>query len=60
MKKYNKSSVVVKQIVNCARCGKTHESLSFAKLHKPILEFTHWQSCPQTGEPILMKIIDEQ
>ena len=48
--------VVVKKLVGCARCGRTHRNLVFSPLLRPVRVLTHWTSCPMTGEPILMVI----
>lgn len=44
---------------HCARCGKDHHSLEFARLDRPISEngrqWTHWATCPVTGDSILMR-----
>lgn len=42
------------KVTNCARCGKDHESLQFRRLKTPAGNFTHWGTCPNTGEPILL------
>lgn len=48
--------VVVKRLVGCARCGKTHLHMEFVPLLRPVRVLTHWTSCPTTGEPILLAI----
>lgn len=45
-------------VENCARCGTGHKNIKFAKLKKPCVSWTHWAICPETGEPILLKIVD--
>ena len=44
---------------NCARCGGNHDVLLFRKLRRPVVapdrEWTHWASCPENGEPILLR-----
>lgn len=45
--------------VGCARCwGEGHTSLLFHVFLHPVVvggqRFTHWATCPDTGEPILM------
>jgi hypothetical protein len=39
----------------CARCGMDHQRLPFRKLGNPNDQFTHWATCPGTGEPIMMR-----
>lgn len=45
----------------CARCGSDHASLPFLRLQRPMedndgVAWTHWATCPTTGEPILLFI----
>jgi hypothetical protein len=51
MKKKGDKVLVV--TLKCGRCGKAHDNLEFVKFKRPHDEFTHWASCPNTGEPIL-------
>jgi len=43
----------------CARCGGDHDDLTYRPFSRPIPDvdgaFTHWASCPETGDPILMR-----
>lgn len=53
----------IELIKNCARCGKDHKELSFYKFINPIEDsdgtiWNYWILCPNTGEPILMKVIE--
>lgn len=46
-------------IEGCARClGDGHDDLEFRKLTHPVTaggyRFTHWATCPENGEPILL------
>jgi len=48
---------------SCSRCGENHSNLDFKKLGNPIIvgdnkeyEFNYWGICPNTNEPVLMKI----
>lgn len=46
-------------VCKCARCGGTHEDLTFVIFARPVCVrddaiFTEWAQCPQTGEPILL------
>lgn len=49
-------------LVGCARCdGDGHPNLTFKKFKLPAGEndeWTHWATCPTTGEPILMGFFD--
>lgn len=61
---------LVEHLVGCARChGDGHDLLWFRKLRYPAevkaandtvddVVFSHWATCPTTGEPILMAWID--
>jgi hypothetical protein len=49
-------------VINCARCGESHE-VNFAKFSLEGVDingdiFTHWGMCPETSEPILLKIVE--
>lgn len=41
-------------VKKCARCGEDHE-LEFQKFAAPVEGFTHFATCPKSGEPLLMK-----
>lgn len=48
-------------IRQCARCGRDHAALPFLRLQRPMedadgVDWTHWATCPTTGEPVLMFI----
>lgn len=49
-------------ITGCARChGDGHKGLVFERLLHPVEvdpPLTHWATCPTTGEPILMAIVE--
>ena len=51
-------SNLITNIGFCARCGKDHVGLSFYKFAKPAGRDTHWAPCPETGEPILLRVAD--
>lgn len=44
------------RLVSCARRGKNHQRVLFYPFTQPPPSHTHWGTCPNTGEPILMKI----
>ena len=47
----------------CARCGGTHENLSFRKYTHPqddINKYDHWATCPTVNEPILLAIVGDE
>lgn len=48
---------------NCSRCGGSHDELALNKLTRSFappeaggVEWTHWSTCPTTGEPILVVV----
>lgn len=46
-------------IQNCARCGGEH-TIVFRKLRRACESWTHWGTCPETGEPVMMEIEKEE
>jgi len=44
---------------DCARCGGTHKT-EFKELRNKCENWTHWASCPETGEPILMQFEEDE
>lgn len=40
----------------CARCGGEHR-VEFREFARPAGQYTHWASCPETGDPILLEIV---
>jgi hypothetical protein len=46
-------------VTNCARCGETHD-IRFTRFQRPSGDWTHWGMCQQTGEPVLLKIVEER
>lgn len=53
--------IELKKLRKCARCGKDHNfSILFKKFKIPINEWTHWGMCPNTKEPILLKLVDNK
>lgn len=57
-------TVTIPKLIRCARCGHTHEKLTFVPLTRPVefpgtvggAMFTYWAACPTNGEPIVMKV----
>lgn len=50
-------------VKSCARCGKDHQNVTFRPLAKPMAPdnaggrvWSHYATCPTTGEPIMMSI----
>jgi hypothetical protein len=51
-------------ISNCTRCGKDHKGITFKKFVHPIydnqdIEWNYWAHCPNNGDPILLRILEE-
>lgn len=45
--------MIIPKIINCARCGNTHEGIEAKKFsNHPV--FTHFAICPTSNEPILV------
>jgi hypothetical protein len=56
-------STIHTDIASCARCSKDHSNLIFKSLLNPIklrhdIVLTHWCSCPDNKEPIMLAIVD--
>lgn len=46
---------------NCPRCGGTHQAIEADRLTNPVLgEWTHWGTCPTTGQPVLFRYVYER
>jgi len=46
-------------IKRCARCGKNHQGLAVHSFDRCVVinpeeVYTHWATCPRTGDPILI------
>jgi len=52
-------------VSHCARCGKDHkDKIIFKEFLRPIVDsdgtvWNYWGKCPNSGEPILLKITNE-
>lgn len=55
----NPPGAIRTSVKRCARCGKDHENITFAKLQNPVRQCTHWALCPNVAEPILMRITED-
>ncbi len=47
-------------VANCARCGAEHH-VGFTEFRRPMVygdntQWTHWGICPNTNEPIMLRI----
>lgn len=50
---------MVIDVEKCARCGEDHDDVAFQRFERPIKhkeEWTHWGTCPKTGEPIILRV----
>lgn len=57
-KQVEKSSFRI-DVINCARCDKTHLYQLFVPFTNPPIGFTHFAICPTCNEPILMQKLIE-
>lgn len=52
------------KVRNCARCGRDHEMDFYEFSEDPIdcdgVVYTHWGYCPNTNEPVLLRVLDEE
>ena len=55
---YRQMEHVVQTIEGCARCGKGHKDLVFSRLIGPGDEYTHYATCPNTRQPVLLMFRD--
>lgn len=46
------------RVVECQRCGSDHW-MSFTPLGNPTDRFSWWGLCPETGQPVLLAIIQD-
>lgn len=44
------------EVRNCARCGMNHEYVQFFPFINCPPDATHWGTCPNNAEPILMQV----
>lgn len=51
----DKNTIIVSELINCARCGEKHYNLTFSCFVYKVDDYTHWASCPKNGQPILLK-----
>lgn len=61
--------MILKKVVNCARCDGTHENLEAKELERPMdpgivnydgstMVWTHWAKCPTNGDPIMVMVTE--
>lgn len=63
---FNRGSVrdgELRVVLGCARCGQDHYNLPMYRFERSLTlideDFTHWATCPLTGDPILVRRVDE-
>jgi len=47
---------VTVSLKRCARCGRDHTNLTFTPFTRPAGTWTHWVLCPETAEPIMLRV----
>jgi hypothetical protein len=45
---------------NCARCGGDHDGLDCKRFARPPGEWTFWGTCPDSGDPVLVRITEDE
>lgn len=57
--------ITVRRVSECARCGEVHDELTATAFERPVdvpeaggVLWTHWATCPTTGDPILVATSD--
>ncbi len=50
-------SLLAVDVRGCSRCGGAHDALRFEPLLNPDDVFEYWGSCPNTGQPILLRVV---
>jgi hypothetical protein len=45
------------KIVGCRSCGESHDTIGFAELNVPTPPYTHFFSCPVTGDPVMLALL---
>lgn len=56
----------IRAIVNCARCGGSHDEIEATQFRTPFappeaapVVWTHWALCPTSGDPILFQVAED-
>lgn len=44
-------------VSGCQRCGRDHAGLEFRELTNPADDWRWWATCPETGEPVLARVL---
>jgi hypothetical protein len=47
-------------VVKCPRCGMPHDQMTFMRFSGDVGFFTHFGSCCNTQEPILLRVLTEK
>jgi len=60
----SEKTVTVQGIKNCARCQQEHTDMKFSPFNIPIRlgnrRYTHWTICPNTKEPIILEVVNDE
>lgn len=56
----NDAGQLVVTVKHCARCGEDHENLIFSLLANPQDEWKYWALCPDSHQPVLLKVTEDQ
>lgn len=44
-------------VLSCYSCGQQHENISLHQFSKPNPPWTHWFTCPISGDPVCMTVV---
>lgn len=53
-------STMTVSVRSCQRCGADHVGMKFQPLSNPADRFRFWGSCPVTGQPVLLAVIETE
>ncbi len=61
-KELKQAPTMTVRVPKCASCGKEHDGVEVKALATPQKPFTHWFTCPETGDPVPMALlmVDDQ
>lgn len=52
----DKEPALYAPVSNCSRCDQDHERVAYYEFAKDDGTFTHWALCPETGDPMAVKV----
>jgi hypothetical protein len=50
------SDAGVLDVLSCYSCGERHEGVTLHAFNKPIEPWTHWYTCPDSGDPVTLSV----